>query len=134
MIRRRPGPGHWFKLVACAAVSTDFSFLVGSRISLGAATAPVATLVATPTAPAVNVPSDSIEASLGLGERLALRQALPDRADDFAAGEFAVVGEVAGGHSGQINHLHSALLQDRAVRLLVRVERAKPGRVSSEKA
>jgi PAS domain S-box-containing protein len=52
-------PYHWFKDVACAAVSTDFSLLVGSRTLLGAAAAPVATPAATLIAPLVNVPSDS---------------------------------------------------------------------------
>src|ERR1700733_184744 len=74
------------------------------------------------------------QAALGLGERLALRQAFPDRADNFAAGESAMVGEVVGGRASQINDLHSALLQDRTVGLLVRVERAEPGRVPGEKA
>ena len=65
-VARRDGlkePGnyarYWLKVVACAAVSTDFSLLVGSKISVGAATAPVATPAATLIAPLVNVPSDS---------------------------------------------------------------------------
>src|ERR1700733_8891257 len=53
------GARHWLKDVACVAVSTDLSCFVGSKTSLGAATAPVATPAATPIAPVVNVPSDS---------------------------------------------------------------------------
>src|ERR1700733_2480740 len=53
------GARHWLKDVACVAVSTDLSRFVGSKTSLGAATAPVATPAATPIAPVVNVPSDS---------------------------------------------------------------------------
>src|SRR3984885_10431417 len=53
------GARHWLKDVACVAVSTDLSRFVGSKTSLGAATAPRATPAATPIAPAVNVPSDS---------------------------------------------------------------------------
>jgi hypothetical protein len=55
---------HWLKVVACAAVSTDLSRLVGSKTSLGAATAPVATPAATLIALPVNVPSDSIRPHL----------------------------------------------------------------------
>ena len=102
--------------------------------SLGAATAPVATPAATLIAPLVNVPSDSTRPALGVAERLTLRQSLPDRADDFAAGEFAVIGEVAGGHAGQVNDLHPALLEDRAIGLLGWIERAEARRIAREKA
>ena len=72
---------HCVKDVAPAAVSTDFSLLVGSKTSLGAATAPVATPAATLIAPLVKRAERFHQAPPGVGERLALRQPLADRAD-----------------------------------------------------
>ena len=77
--------------------------------------------------------SGTLAASL-YSSTLALGQALPDRADDFAAGELAVIGEVAGSHAGQVDDLHPALLQDRTVGLLIGIERAEPCRISGEEA
>src|SRR6202021_505161 len=69
------------------------------------------------------------EAPLGVAERLTLRQALTDRANDFAAGEFAVIGEVARVHASQVDALDPALLKDRTVRLLAGIEGAEARRI-----
>ena len=97
------GVRHWPKVVACAAVSTDFSLRVGSRIAPGAATAPVATSAAALIAPVVNRPSDSTRPALASVSDWPAASRLANCADDFAAREFAVIGEVAGseGWSGR---------------------------------
>src|SRR5208283_3147547 len=51
LARRGAARRHLSSVMACVAVSTDFSFSVGSVRRVGAVTAPTATSVATLTAP-----------------------------------------------------------------------------------